>query len=69
MVGETGGEGRGGEEEMEGRMGRSYICTLNSMACALHIHVYAMTYRHVHVCLTLLASFFLPSHLSFKNMY
>ena len=24
---------------------------------------------HVFVCLTLLASFFLPSHLSFKNMY
>ena len=23
----------------------------------------------VHVCVTLLASFFLPSHLSFKNMY
>ena len=34
-----------------------------------------LTYVHVHckyalfVCLTLLASFFLPSHLSFKNMY
>ena len=28
-----------------------------------HLHV------HVYTCLTLLASFFLPSHLSFKNMY
>ena len=26
-------------------------------------------YMYMFVCLTLLASFFLPSHLSFKNMY
>ena len=29
----------------------------------IKVHVYTCT------CLTLLASFFLPSHLSFKNMY
>ena len=28
-----------------------------------------LCYFAVFVCLTLLASFFLPSHLSFKNMY
>ena len=32
----------------------------------MYIHVWFIVY-HVHV--TLLASFFLPSHLSFKNMY
>ena len=32
--------------------------------------VYSMVYcTCLFVCLTLLASFFLPSHLSFKNMY
>ena len=28
-----------------------------------------ISYKYMFVCLTLLASFFLPSHLSFKNMY
>ena len=41
----------------------------------LHVHVRKVTALGVlccfalFVCLTLLASFFLPSHLSFKNMY
>ena len=41
----------------------------------LYIHsIYGILYMHMGallclVCLTLLASFFLPSHLSFKNMY
>ena len=37
-----------------------------------HMHVYTrfgVWCRWLFVCLTLLASFFLPSHLSFKNMY
>ena len=32
-------------------------------------NVYVEIYMYMFVCLTLLASFFLPSHLSFKNMY
>ena len=48
----------------------------------VHVYTYMYMYVHVHVtalgvmccfalfvCLILLASFFLPSHLSFKNMY
>ena len=35
-----------------------YTCTSTYMCCFA-----------LFVCLTLLASFFLPSHLSFKNMY
>ena len=45
----------------------------------MYIHVHVHVHIHVtalgvlccfaFVCLTLLASFFLPSHLSFKNMY
>ena len=33
------------------------------------LHSRQSTLPAIHVCLTLLASFFLPSHLSFKNMY
>ena len=32
-------------------------------------HVHVLCCFALFVCLTLLASFFLPSHLSFKNMY
>ena len=41
----------------------------------LHVHVHIHTHTHIHIhtthnmYMTLLASFFLPSHLSFKNMY
>ena len=39
------------------------------MVCiACHVHVGCAVLLCL-VCLTLLASFFLPSHLSFKNMY
>ena len=38
-------------------------------APAVHIHVGVLCCFALFVCLTLLASFFLPSHLSFKNMY
>ena len=46
-----------------------YVCT-----CMSHVHASTCTctyctYFALFVCLTLLASFFLPSHLSFKNMY
>ena len=44
--------------------------------CVQYVHVYSSVNVHVlggcfalFVCLILLASFFLPSHLSFKNMY
>ena len=36
-----------------------HTCTLSGVLCCFALFV----------CLTLLASFFLPSHLSFKNMY
>ena len=41
---------------------------------SMRYNVYLWIYAHMYmfalfVCLTLLASFFLPSHLSFKNMY
>ena len=35
----------------------------------IHVHVGVLCCFALFVCLTLLASFFLPSHLSFKNMY
>ena len=35
----------------------------------LELHVHVLCCFALFVCLTLLASFFLPSHLSFKNMY
>ena len=35
----------------------------------VHVHVGVLCCFALFVCLTLLASFFLPSHLSFKNMY
>ena len=38
----------------------------------IHVHVClqgVLCFFTLFVCLTLLASFFLPSHLSFKNMY
>ena len=37
---------------------KAEVCTCTCMCCFA-----------LFVCLTLLASFFLPSHLSFKNMY
>ena len=45
-------------------------CTAPS-ACTIHIHVHVgvLCCFALFVCLILLASFFLPSHLSFKNMY
>ena len=47
---------------------------LGSLQCMLlhvhvHVHVGVLCCFALFVCLTLLASFFLPSHLSFKNMY
>ena len=33
------------------------------------VSILVNSYVYMFVCLTLLASFFLPSHLSFKNMY
>ena len=35
----------------------------------MHVHVGVLCCFALFVCLILLASFFLPSHLSFKNMY
>ena len=35
----------------------------------LYMYMYMGVLVALFVCLTLLASFFLPSHLSFKNMY
>ena len=35
----------------------------------IDMHVHVLCCFALFVCLTLLASFFLPSHLSFKNMY
>ena len=35
----------------------------------MHMYMYINCCFALFVCLTLLASFFLPSHLSFKNMY
>ena len=51
-----------------------YTCNYNA---GTHIHIMYMKMTALgvlccfalFVCLTLLASFFLPSHLSFKNMY
>ena len=57
-----------------------YTCTCTS-TCSFYLDVYVHVHVHtvtalgvlccfaLFVCLTLLASFFLPSHLSFKNMY
>ena len=42
---------------------KDYI-SLKEHKILLTVHCFALF-----VCLTLLASFFLPSHLSFKNMY
>ena len=39
-------------------------CGMHKYSCACVLCCFALF-----VCLTLLASFFLPSHLSFKNMY
>ena len=39
------------------------------MECSVWSVEYIHVYVHVHTCLTLLASFFLPSHLSFNYMY
>ena len=43
------------------------VHTLYMYIYTVHVYVQSCTGVHV-VCLTLLASFFLPSHLSFKNM-
>ena len=56
------------------------ICEIRNVSIIIIIHcvVYSFTWERslntctcfaLFVCLTLLASFFLPSHLSFKNMY
>ena len=49
-------------------IGNAHFCVTRQM-----VHVYTCTLYMccfaLFVCLTLLASFFLPSHLSFKNMY
>ena len=37
--------------------------------CSMYLNVHVLCCFALFVCLTLLASFFLPSHLSFKNMY
>ena len=41
----------------------------SSAPACTHVHVHVLCCFALFVCLTLLASFFLPSHLSFKNMY
>ena len=42
----------------------------NNTGKYIHVHVLGVLCCFaLFVCLTLLASFFLPSHLSFKNMY
>ena len=43
--------------------------TWNATICNVHIRVGVLCCFALFVCLTLLASFFLPYHLSFKNMY
>ena len=45
----------------------AYIHSLAT--CCFALFGYAVLLNALFVCLTLLASFFLPSHLSFKNMY
>ena len=42
-----------------------YDCLHNRV----HLHLGVLCCFALFICLTLLASFFLPSHLSFKNMY
>ena len=44
-----------------------YINSLYTMLCTMYMGV--LCCFALFVCLTLLAFFFLPSHLSFKNMY
>ena len=53
-----------------------HVCMFAGLAkqCALNGYMYihalgVLCCFALFVCLTLLASFFLPSHLSFKNMY
>ena len=41
-----------------------HVCT-----CTVYMYMGVLCCFALFVCLTLLASFFLPSHLSFKNMY
>ena len=41
----------------------------DNLVCSLFVHVGVLCCFALFVCLTLLASFFLPSHLSLKNMY
>ena len=57
VVSYTHGEGDEGEEG-GGGVGKGHVHALGVLCCFA-----------LFVCLTLLASFFLPSHLSFKNMY
>ena len=44
-----------------------YMCIY--LLTHIHVHAWVLCCFALFVCLTLLASFFLPSHLSFKNMY
>ena len=46
----------------------SYFFLKHNMYVPIHIHVGVLCCFALFVCLTLLASFFLPSHLSFKNI-
>ena len=60
--------------ENGGRTGAPVRLPVRTGACIVYrtctyIHVHVLCCFALFVCLTLLASFFLPSHLSFKNMY
>ena len=46
-----------------------YMYMYMYMSCMVYVHVHVLCCFALFVCLILLASFFLPSHLSFKNMY
>ena len=55
--------------EQNGLPNFCFVFSTCSTAVARNKQYTMYMYIHVRVCLTLLASFFLPSHLSFKNMY
>ena len=62
------------DTEVSARAGQHvhvYTCIhLRVLVCTNHVHALGvLCCSALFVCLTLLASFFLPSHLSFKNMY
>ena len=69
-----------GRRRYLGRSEHNVVCKKADFLCTMYmyipIHVYTnvtalgvLCYFALFVCLTLLASIFLPSHLSFKNMY